>query len=146
MVLLTFRETTCTSPLYLQTLALRERVLRIPIDLVLSAEDVAGEDQQRHFVMLDGDDLVACVVIKPLHVTSVKLRQMAVSSLYQGRNVGRDLIVAVEEVLVGSGITDIEMSARQSAIGFYEKLGYHVTGEPYIEQGIPHVRMEKALR
>ena len=144
--MLTFREITCTSPLYLQTLALRERVLRIPIDLVLSAEDIADEDQQRHFVMLDGDDLVACVVIKPLHTATVKLRQMAVSPQYQRQNVGRDMIMAVEGVLIRSGTTHIEMSARKSASGFYEKLGYHASGEPYTEQGIPHVRMEKSLR
>lgn len=144
--MLTFREISCTSPLYLQTLALRERVLRIPISLVLSAEDIADEDQQRHFVMLDGEDLVACVVIRPLQSGCVKLRQMAVSTQYQRQNVGRDLIIAVEEVLVGSGTNHIEMSARQSATGFYERLGYHASGEPYIEQGIPHIRMEKSLR
>ncbi len=37
------------------------------------------------------------------------------------------------------------MHARATAIGFYEKCGYDRLGETFLEQGIPHVRMQKRL-
>ena len=130
---------------YRQTLVLRQRVLRTPLGLVLSAEDTADEDRQRHFAMLDEQQLLACVVIKPLNMSAAKLRQMAVLPSCRGQGVGQQLIVAVEEVLRRGGVTRIEMSARQSAVGFYARLGYRADGGLYVEQGIPHVRMEKFL-
>jgi predicted GNAT family N-acyltransferase len=37
------------------------------------------------------------------------------------------------------------MHARKTAKGFYEKLGYAVTGDEFMEVTIPHYIMEKAL-
>jgi predicted GNAT family N-acyltransferase len=38
------------------------------------------------------------------------------------------------------------MHARDSAIGFYEKFGYKVTGAPFTEVNLPHRLMEKQLK
>jgi predicted GNAT family N-acyltransferase len=37
------------------------------------------------------------------------------------------------------------MHARNNALGFYEKVGYKVKGEPFIEVTIQHFVMEKEL-
>jgi predicted GNAT family N-acyltransferase len=37
------------------------------------------------------------------------------------------------------------MHARDTAIGFYEKLGYKVKGDGFIEVNVPHHVMEKEL-
>ncbi|MDO8273781.1 MAG: GNAT family N-acetyltransferase [Gammaproteobacteria bacterium] len=131
------------SPEYQKTLALRERVLRIPLGLKLSDIDTADEDQQLHFAVFDERTLVASVVAKPLGNGAVKLRQMAVCPQQQRKGVGRQLLRLVENTLWQRGFQRIEMSARQSAIGFYEKLGYRTSGESYIEQGIPHIKMQR---
>lgn len=140
---MTFTEIVHNSPEYQQTLALRERVLRIPLGLKLSDIDTDDEDQQLHFAIFDEWSLLACVVAKPLGSGAVKLRQMAVCPQQQGKGVGRHLLEFVEDALRQRGFQRIEMSARQSAIGFYEKLGYRTTGESYIEQGIPHIKMQR---
>jgi predicted GNAT family N-acyltransferase len=36
-------------------------------------------------------------------------------------------------------------NAQRSAVPLYEHLGYTVTGEPFDEAGIEHVRMERRL-
>lgn len=142
---MTFREVEFGSSEYRQMLTLRESVLRIPLGLSLSAADLADEDRQWHFAMYEKNCLIGCVLVKPLGDGLAKLRQMAVSPTHQGRGTGQQLITAVEAALRERGCHHIEMSARQSAIGFYEKLGYRTTGPGYIEQGIPHVRMQKRL-
>ena len=35
----------------------------------------------------------------------------------------------------------IKISAQVYAVPFYNRLGYHITGEEYLEDGIPHIAM-----
>lgn len=39
----------------------------------------------------------------------------------------------------------IYIVAQKQAIGFYEKFGFEVTSDEFLEDGIPHVAMELAL-
>ena len=71
---------------------------------------------------------------------------MAVSATRQKQGLGRELITRVEAVLVKRGYARIVLHARDVAMGFYEKSGYRFTSDEFLEVGIPHYRMEKALR
>jgi predicted GNAT family N-acyltransferase len=37
------------------------------------------------------------------------------------------------------------MHARQTAAGFYSKLGYQRVGDPFVEVTLPHIAMRKPL-
>ena len=37
------------------------------------------------------------------------------------------------------------LHARETAVGFYEKLGYKTSGDKFIEVTIPHFPMQKEL-
>ena len=39
----------------------------------------------------------------------------------------------------------IYLEAQQYAIGYYAKEGFEVVSEPFLEDGIPHVKMERAI-
>jgi predicted GNAT family N-acyltransferase len=43
------------------------------------------------------------------------------------------------------GIASLVLSAQESALEFYLRLGYRVEGERSFEAGIPHRKMRKAL-
>ena len=36
-------------------------------------------------------------------------------------------------------------TAQTHALGFYERAGFHVVGEPFLDTGIPHRKMVKEL-
>ena len=103
------------------------------------------EPEERHFALWDGDALVACVVIRPLEGGAVKLRQMAVEPPRQGCGAGRRLLEGVEEQLRVEGVSRIELNARDTAAGFYRKLGYRKVGGEFVEVTIPHWKMVKRL-
>ena len=84
-------------------------------------------------------------MIRPLDNGAVKLRQMAVESSRQGSGVGRQLLNGVEELLRAEGILRIELNARDTAVGFYEKQGYRKFGGKFMEVTLPHWKMVKAL-
>jgi predicted GNAT family N-acyltransferase len=139
-----FKEIKYNSKEYFNTLDLRSAILRAPLGKELSSEDTLDEENQIHFACFDHHRLAACVVAKPIkNDTCVKLRQMAVDSSYQGKGIGRHILIGAEEALKKKGFKQIELSARKVAQGFYEKLAYEVVGSYYLEQGIEHIKMHK---
>lgn len=139
-----FMEVTHNSPAYEQAWVLRQRVLRSPLGLSLQPEERVAEREHLHFALVDvGDKVMACVSAVLLPQQVAKLRQMAVEPASQGGGLGRRLIQEVEKALISRGIQRIEMHARESAIGFYQNLGYASDGRQFIEVSIPHVKMYK---
>ncbi len=74
-----------------------------------------------------------------------KIERMAVRKDYRGKGVGDALITKVMEHAKAKGFAKAFLSAQDHAIPFYEKLGFSVLGEGYMEAGIPHHAMERAL-
>lgn len=124
---------------------LRHAVMRAPLGMTLSDEDVSGEDSQLHFAAFDGETLVGCVLFKLLDDGQAKLRQMAVANHMHGQGIGLALVTHAEAELRQRGITHIVTDARIEAHGFYARMGYKVEGEPYEVLGIPSIMMVKAL-
>ena len=133
------------SAVYEQALALRDRLLRRPLGLRFSQEDLSQESRHWHFGLVDQEQLIACVVIVPLDDQRAKLRQMVVDEPWQRSGHGAALIRQTESNLVARGIKDIELNAREPVIGFYESLGYRPEGLPFIEVTITHQKMVKEL-
>jgi len=139
------REFSFGSSDYEGALALRHRILREPLGVEWTAEERAWEPVERHFGLMENDQVVACVVARPLGEDRFKIRQMAVEPERQREGVGKDLLVRVEARLGVEGVREFELNARDVAVGFYEKLGYTRVGEQFVEVGIPHWKMEKVL-
>jgi predicted GNAT family N-acyltransferase len=134
------------TPAYLNVLQLRDLVLRKPLGRNLFDEDLSGEKEEIIYAIVDQDEQVlASVQFKPLNDNRVKLRQMAVDPHYHKKGIGRKLVTYAENQLKKTGYKQIEMHARKTAVGFYSKLGYKITGNEFTEVGIPHVRMFKNL-
>jgi ribosomal protein S18 acetylase RimI-like enzyme len=125
---------------------LRGQVLRRPLGLSLSGEDLADEENQLHFGLFGpGNHLVACVVAVVLSPTEARIRQMAVSPPHQRRGLGQRILRELESNLEARGFKTLVMNARTSAVGFYEKLGYTIAGEEFVDVTIPHVTMTKTV-
>lgn len=130
---------------YEQTVALRHQVLRKPLGLSYDPTELAGEKDSFHLALGEEAELVACLVLKPLDERFIKMRQLAVRQNAQGKGFGRALVNYAESFLKGRGYEEIVLHARETARGFYEKLGYEVEGDPFIEVGLPHLFMRKQL-
>lgn len=141
-----FREIAFGSAEFEAERALRDGILRAPLGLSLGDEDPAPEREQLHYGLFDADGtLAACVVAVPLSPDSAKIRQMAVAGARRGQGLGARLMRELEAALQARGCTRLVLHARESAVGFYEKLGYRALGEPFVEVTVPHRRMEKTL-
>jgi GNAT superfamily N-acetyltransferase len=71
---------------------------------------------------------------------AVRLRGMAVDEPSQHHGLGRLLVATVVERLRAQGVAVLWCNARDSAGGFYARLGFEVIGEGFVvaESGIAH--------
>jgi renalase len=135
------------SSLYASALSLRNDVLRFPLGRSLDKVDTQGEKEQLHFGITGNEsELIACLCVRNISESHYKIRQMAVSAKFQGAGLGSRLMRYVEREMVRRGALEISLHARESAIIFYEKLGYNCVGESFDEVGIPHIKMQKIIR
>jgi predicted GNAT family N-acyltransferase len=124
---------------------LRRGILRTPLGLDFSGEELARESADTHFVAISSGKLIGTVVLTPLEADTVKLRQMAVAQDLRGHGVGEALLRAFEAYARAIGTHTITLAARETARRFYERNGYTAEGEGFIEVTIPHIKMVKAL-
>jgi len=144
---LDIREIAYGSAEYRQGKLLRDAVLRRPLGLALSEEDVKQDPNNKHFGAFQEDVLVGCVMLHPVDAHTAQLKHMAIASDVQRHGVGRRLIAHFEAAAKALGYRTICMEARVTAQGFYATLGYQVVSEPYMHQatGLPHVKMLKHI-
>jgi predicted GNAT family N-acyltransferase len=110
------------------------------------AAEIDGlDDEATHFVAMEGAEAVATDRMRILD-GEAKLERMAVDSAFRGRGLGLALIEATEEEARRRGAGRIALHAQVQARGFYERAGYAATSEEiFLDEGIEHVRMAKAL-
>ena len=95
-----------------------------------------------HLAAFDGDadhGIVGVATFFPSDGPRWQLRGMAVDPAWQGSGVGRALMDAAVDRLRAAGVASVWANVRDSAIPFYERVGWRVVGDGFInELGIPH--------
>lgn len=130
---------------YDQMVQLRYEILRKPLKLSFDKSDLDREKNDILIGAFEEDKILGCCILKKIDKNTVRLRQMAVQNNLQGKGIGASMMNFAENVARDAGYKKIMMHARKSALGFYKKLGYSVTGKEFTEVSIPHMVMEKKL-
>lgn len=130
-------------PKYDMTVSLRDRILRQPLGLRFTTEELAAESTCIHVAGFVDGQIIACCVIALQPQGWFKIRQVAVDSDFQRQGLGRQLMEFVHGHVASIGGTKVFCHSRDVAEPFYVKLGYQPTGEYFEEVSIRHVRMEK---
>ena len=130
---------------YLKMVNLRDNVLRRPLGLTLDHDELMAEKDDILIACMDDEEIMGCCILVRVDDNIVRLRQMAVLDNLHGKGIGASIMNFAENVARDKGFKIMTMHARDTAIGFYEKFGYKVKGNQFIEVNIPHHVMEKAL-
>lgn len=130
---------------YQQMVRLREDILRKPLGLSLSPEELEKEKDNMLIGAFEDEDMLGCCMLVEESPDTVRLRQMAVLNDLQGKGIGRALMNFAENLARDRGYRNLMMHARKNVVGFYEKMGYKVQGDEFEEVTIPHFVMVKKL-
>src|SRR5579885_2772830 len=104
------------SPEQLASIELRRRILRWPLGLDFTPEQLAAEVHEFHLVALQDGQVVACLVLTPQEAKTIKMRQVAVDSELQGKGIGGKLVEFSERFARENGFKRMVLNARENAV------------------------------
>lgn len=142
---LTFHQIQYGSAAYHATVALRDAVLRKPLGLSFTTEQLQAERDDYHLACYHEDNLVGCLILVPAAGGLVKMRQVAIAPEVQQQGIGKALVRFSEEFARRHRFTQMTLHARETAVPFYENLGYRREGERFDEVTLAHWKMWKNL-
>ena len=130
---------------YRQMVKLRDDLLRKPLGLTFSKEELEAEKENMLIAAFEDDDILGCCMLVEKDAETARLRQMAVLNNLQGKGVGSAILQFAENLARDRGYKKIMMHARKNTAEFFEKCGYKISGTEFIELTIPHYQMIKEL-
>ncbi len=135
------------TPEYDETIKLRTEILRKPLGLEFTEEQLSKEYDDAHLAILDTDNsIIGCLILTKKDDRTVKMRQVAIAYTHQGKGVGKELVAFSETYAMHIGYQKIELNARDTAVPFYLALDYKIDGDEFFEVGIAHKFMFKHLK
>ncbi len=135
------------TPEYDAMVALRTKILRKPLGLTFSEDDL---ERDKNDLLLaayfpGSGQMVGCCILTPLSQVTIQLRQMAVDDFQQGKGLGSELLQFAEKAAAERGFEYLYLHARKVAADFYKKHGYSIESDQFTEVGIPHFEMMKKI-
>ena len=126
-------------------LQLRSEVFVVEQDCVY--QDVDGKDHKAiHIIGKKDDAIIAYTRIfkQGDYFKEASIGRVVVSEKERHLKYGHQLMVASIKAIEDSFHTkEIKLSAQKYLEKFYTNLGFKTVGEPYLEDGIPHIAMVK---
>ncbi len=104
------------------------------------------EEDAHHMVLYEKDEPVATARIFEIDEGYYKIQRVAVYKDQRGKGYGAKTIQEAEKKIRALGGHKIILGAQLQALPFYEKLGYKVSSEEYMDAGIPHHDVTKDLK
>lgn len=104
-------------------------------------------DRQYQYILLEVDnEPIATCRLNFDHADFAKIERVSVVEGAQGQGYGRLLIEAAEQWAQDEGYTTVVITSLDTAIGFYQKLGYVPEGDAVVQpDGVPTIYTEKQL-
>jgi ElaA protein len=134
-----FRELT-VDELY-ELLRVRAEVFVVEQDCVY--QDLDGDDQVSvHLWLTDGGKVVALCRVCPTgtHMEEVSIGRVITTE--RGKGYGKRIMLeGIKVAQEHFNAKRIDIEAQEYARGFYEQVGFRQSSEPFMLDGIPHIRM-----
>ncbi|RLL45081.1 GNAT family N-acetyltransferase [Oceanobacillus piezotolerans] len=129
----------------------REQAFQVRLEVFVHEQKVPKEieldefdDTAMHFLALDNHKPIAASRLRFVEEYG-KLERICVLKGYRGKSIGKALIQAMEVEIKEKGYKKAKLNAQIHAVEFYSKLGYETVSDEFMDAGIPHVTMIKAL-
>ena len=124
---------------------LRWKILRKPLGFEEGSEKDNLEDISVHRAIKKDNELIAVGRLHFIDGKTSQIRYMGVEEGFQKKGLGKLMVDEFEKVSMRRNILKIILYSRESAIKFYEKLGFTTIKKAHRLKGVQHFLMEKNL-
>ncbi|ABD79703.1 GNAT family N-acetyltransferase [Saccharophagus degradans] len=102
-----------------------------------------NEDKSFHLAAFNEESLVGYSRLTRFSRDSFQISQMVVSSNFQGKGCGSQMLSKLIQLALGQGAKKISLNARKSAIGLYARQGFNCVGAYFFSKrtGVQHIQM-----
>ena len=90
-----------------------------------------------HFLAFEGDFAIGTARL----LADGCIGRVSVLKDWRGLHIGEKLLLAAVEEAERLGLTEQTLTAQVHAAGFYERLGFKIVSDEFLEAGIPHIDM-----
>ena len=126
---------------------LRWRILRAPWNQPRGTEKDDLEDKSIHIMVYNRGKVLGVGRAQFNSSEEAQIRYMATEEDYQGKGLRGKVLEELEKRIKEKKVEYIVLNARENAIHFYEKHGYHAIGKaPTMFGVIKHKKMRKDLQ
>jgi len=134
---------TTESHFYKEAVAIREKLFFKNMENSLDLINDDLESNGIHLVCLDNKKVIGTGRLN-INKTMCVISQMAIKPTYQKQGIGAQILNELLKYSTEKGISKIKLSARETAINFYERFNFEVCGNKYPSNktGIIHQQME----
>lgn len=128
-----------------QCLNIRKQVFidgqNVPLD-----EEVDGKDNESvHYLLLVDQEPVGVSRVRFIG-DYAKIERVGILDAYQGRGLGKEIMLKIlEDLHENQDVRAAKLCSQTHAIPFYEKLGFVVCSEEYMDAGLLHRDMKLVL-
>jgi ElaA protein len=124
-----------------ELLRIRSEVFVVEQDCVY--QDLDNDDQaSMHLWLTEGDRVVALCRVCPAGTHMDEISVGRVITTVRGKGYGKRIMLAgMDAAIEHFGAKRIDIEAQEYAKGFYEQVGFRQSSEPFILDGIPHIKM-----
>ena len=124
-------------------------------DLVRYSVFVQEQNVPENIEIDDRDHLCRHIIIKiksnPIATGRIdiakegKIGRVAVIKDYRNKGYGSLIVHKLEEIAQEEGLTSVWLNAQKPSINFYQRLGYQIISDEFIEANIVHQKMSKKI-
>lgn len=111
-----------------------------------SYEDLDDRDKSAYHVFLydQGNVIAYCRILDVgIAYEEISVGRVCVHKNYRSQGLARQMMMRAITFITGNEEHKaIKISAQSYIIPFYESLGFSITSEPYLEEGIEHQKMK----
>jgi N-acetylglutamate synthase-like GNAT family acetyltransferase len=136
------------------TPAERERIFKLRYEVLRqpwnqpenTSSDELDDTAINAFIEDAHQNVIACGRLQENPGRIGQVRYMAVSPAFQGKGLGKKILVFLEQKAAESGLKSVQLQARENAVPFYKQCGYTVNEPTFLLWGlIQHYLMEKPV-
>ncbi|WP_214629749.1 GNAT family N-acetyltransferase [Paenibacillus agaridevorans] len=127
-----------------QAFAIRTEVFVKEQGVPLEAEIDEYEGESSHVLVRYDGEPAGTGRVRSLDRVA-KLERICVREKFRKAGIGAAIMKELEAIAREQGLTKAKLHSQTQAADFYEKSGYTIDSDLFMEENIPHVRMIKPL-
>ena len=99
-----------------------------------------------HFLLLDDGKPISTFRASEVDSETIKLQRICTLKDFRGKGYGKSSMEFAASYFSEQGYKRLYLHSQEDSVGFYEKCGFRVISDMFLEADIPHYEMELIIR